>query len=192
MAPTHSLHIKNMVCNRCIRVVREELTNLGLSVQDVVLGRAVIASKRESYDQRAVAQVLAHSGFELLEDSSSQKVEQIKATIIALVQGDKLAELHVNISDYLAGALNHSYSYLSRLFSSVEGGTIERYVILQKIERAKELLVYDQLSLGNIAYRLGYSSIQHLSSQFKRVTGLTATHFRDIGYKRRLPLDQLK
>ena len=135
--------------------------------------------------------MLSASGFELLENQNALLVERIKGAIIDLVQLDKLAELEGNISGYLARELHKSYSALSHLFSAVEGLTIERFVILQKIERTKELLVYDQQNLSEIAYRLDYSSVQHLSSQFKRVTGLTPSHFRQLGARRRRSIDNV-
>ncbi len=179
-----------MVCGRCIRVVREELLNLGLQVGNVQLGTAVIETAG-GISNADIAAVLSASGFELLEDRKARLVERIKSTIIDLVQNDRLAELEGNISGHLARELHQSYSSLSHLFSAVEGLTIERFVILQKIERAKELIVYDLQNLSEIAYRLGYSSVQHLSSQFKRVTGLTPSHFRELGSQRRRSIDQV-
>ena len=179
-----------MVCDRCIRVVREELLNLGLQVGNVQLGTAVIETAG-GISSADIAAVLSASGFELLEDPNARLVEGIKSAIINLVQNDRLAELEGNISGHLARELHKSYSFLSHLFSAVEGLTIERFVILQKIERAKEFLVYDQQNLSEIAYRLGYSSVQHLSGQFKRVTGLTPSHFRQLGSRRRQSIDNV-
>lgn len=188
---TTTLHIKNMVCDRCIRVVREELEGLGLTVADVQLGHAEVLSPATGLDLNAVSRTLEASGFKLLQDHQAQLVERIKTTILDLIHSGGLEELHLNYSDYISRQVGRSYSYLSTLFSQVENLTIEKYLILQKIEKTKELLVYDELTLTEIAYRLGYSSPQHLSGQFKAVTGLTPTAFRHGKAKRR-PLDQVR
>lgn len=179
-----------MVCDRCIRVVREELEGLGLTVADVQLGRAEVLPPATGLDLQAVSRTLETNGFELLQDLQAQLVDRIKTTILDLVHSDGLEELHFNYSYYISQKVGRSYSYLSALFSQVENLTIEKYFILQKIEKVKELLVYDELTLSEIAYRLGYSSPQHLSGQFKAVTGLTPTAFRSGKGKRR-PLDQV-
>ncbi len=186
-----TLHIKNMVCDRCIRVVREELEGLGLTVADVQLGRAEVLPPATGLDLSEVNRTLEANGFELLQDHQTQLVNRIKTTILDLIHSDGLEELHFNYSYYISQNIGRSYSYLSSLFSQVENLTIEKYFILQKIEKVKELLVYDELTLSEIAYRLGYSSSQHLSGQFKVVTGLTPTAFRHGKGKRR-PLDQVE
>ncbi len=185
------LYIKNMVCDRCIRVVREELEGLGLTVADVQLGRAEVLPPATGLDLEEVSQTLETNGFALLQDLQAQMVDRIKTSILDLIHSDGLEELHFNYSYYISQQVGRSYSYLSSLFSQVENLTIEKYFILLKIEKVKELLVYDELTLSEIAYRLGYSSPQHLSGQFKAVTGLTPTAFRRGKGKRR-PLDQVR
>jgi AraC family transcriptional regulator len=172
-----------MVCNRCIRFVREELTDLGFAVDSVELGKAILREELSTGDTEKIRQVLKENGFELIDDKKSWIINNIKTLIIEYI--------HYNLSDYLAHELGYDYSYLSHLYSSVEGQTIEHYVILQKVEKVKELLVYDELTLNEISYQLGYSSPQHLSQQFKKVTGLTPSHFKKIKENKRNPLDQI-
>ncbi|UCH09201.1 MAG: helix-turn-helix domain-containing protein [Fidelibacterota bacterium] len=185
------ISIKNMVCDRCIRLVREELASLGFKVVNVELGKAIVDQQLERPDRERIAAVLHNSGFELLEDRKAQLVDQIKTIIIKLIYGDQLENLKENISDILAREIGRNYQYLSTLFSSVMGVTIERYVIVQKIERVKELMTYNELTISEIAYRLGYSSVQHLSNQFRTVTGLSPTHFKKLRSESRKPLDQV-
>jgi|TARA_B110000495_G_scaffold159889_1_gene144110 AraC family transcriptional regulator len=179
----NSLYIKNMVCNRCIRVVREELIGLGLDVVDVQLGKVVLAKHPNNF--RRIETVLNQNGFELLEDKNAQIVESIKSQIIELIYNDGLGEMKTNLSQYLSKHLGKDYSALSKLFSEVESITVEKYSILQKVERIKELMVYDELSLSEIAYKLGYSSVQHLSNQFKKMTGLSPSYFKKVNPPRR-------
>ncbi len=188
---TQQLHIKNMVCPRCIKVVREELINLGLTPVSVNLGVAEVSSEN-SLPIEDIKAMLELNGFELLQDKNSTLVEKIKGSIIDLIYNDKLLTMKENMSHYLSQLLAKDYSSLSNLFSSTEGITIEKYFILQKIERVKELLVYDELTLSEIAYRLGYSSVQALSNQFKKVTGLNPSYFKSIGMQRRNSIDDLK
>ena len=169
--PENTLHIKNMVCNRCIMVA--------------VLPDAV---SDETY-QRVKAS-LETFGFELIDDKKSQTVELIKDAIIELVHYDDNG-LKTNLSDYLASKLHRDYSALSKLFSETTNTTIEKYLIAQKIERAKELLMYGELSLNEIADMLNYSSVSYLSAQFKHVTGMTPSHFKKIKGNKRKPLDEI-
>ena len=185
------LHIKNMVCNRCIKVVRDELTREGYTIKYIVLGEVQLEEILNENEIGKIERILSENGFELINDLKSQMINRIKTLIIEYIHYDRLKPDHQNLSDFLAGELEHDYSYLSHLFSSVEGITIEKYLILQKIEKVKELLVYNELSLKEISYQLGYSSVQHLSSQFKKVTGLTPSYFKKIGYDRRKPLDKV-
>ncbi len=180
-----------MVCDRCIRVVREELQNIGYAVRAVELGRAMVESKNTKIDLAAIRSVLEANGFELLDDRRSQLVERTKTEIIRLVRQDYDGFSNVKISAELARALNRNYNSLSTLFSSVQGITIERFAILQRIERAKELLKYGELTLSQIADTLGYSSVQHLSNQFKQITGLTASAFKSRTHLRRVSLDRV-
>lgn len=180
-----------MVCNRCIRVVNEELNQIGYSVNSIKLGEVQINESLDDSDIEKIRKILNENGFELIDDRKSRLINRIKTLIIEYIHYDGEKPVYVNLSEYLAKELDHDYSYLSNLFSSVEGLTIEKYLILQKIEKVKELLVYNELSLSEISYQLGYSSVQHLSNQFKKITGLTPSHFKKIGRGRRNPLDKV-
>ncbi|GAB3818631.1 hypothetical protein GCM10028895_16100 [Pontibacter rugosus] len=149
---TVKIKIKNMVCDRCKRVVAEELQQLGYTVVQVELGEAELSTEKEVIDLEQVREVLKNNGFELLDDRKTQLIEKVKLAIIDLVHTVGEQEIQVNTSAYIAAKIGMEYNYLSTLFSSSEGITIEKYVILQRIERAKELLVYDELSLKEIAY----------------------------------------
>lgn len=184
------LYIKNMVCNRCIMVVQNELDKLGLKTKSVTLGEAVLEKEPSAEEKKLLEAVLIPLGFELIDDKKSRLIEKIKNTIIRLVHHQS-EEIKNNLSDILSKELHHDYNYLSNLFSEVEGTTIEKYFIAQKIEKVKELLVYDEMSLSEIAFRLNYSSVAYLSNQFKKVTGLTPSHFKQIKADRRKPLDKV-
>jgi AraC-like DNA-binding protein len=188
---TLEIYVKNMVCNRCIRVVREELQKVKLNVLDVKLGEVKIGFSKKKPDIKLIKKVLIENGFDLLEDKKAKLVEKIKTVIIELIYTDKLEELNINFSKYIEDNIGKDYHYLSSLFSSVESITIEKFFILQKIERVKELLVYDELTLSEIAYRMGYSSVHHLSNQFKKVTGLTPSYFKTIKKDKRKPIDHI-
>ena len=184
------LHIKNMVCNRCIMVVNNELEKLGLHPASVELGEVVLSEELSDIQKDQVKSALEKVGFELIDNRKSQLIERVKTLLIELVHRQN-NQLNTNLSDYLILQLGHDYSSISTLFSEVEGTTIEKYYIAQKIERVKELLVYDELSLSEIAHLLNYSSVAHLSKQFKKTTGLTPSHFKQIGALKRKPLDEL-
>ncbi|WP_432264701.1 helix-turn-helix domain-containing protein [Autumnicola patrickiae] len=184
------LYIKNMVCNRCVMVVQSQLENLGLPPVSVELGEVEIQDDLNEDGKEALNKVLNEVGFELINDKKSRWIEQIKKAVIELIYL-KEEQLKTNLSTYIAEKLNHDYSYLSNLFSEVQGITIEQYYIAQKIEKVKELLVYDELSLSEIANKLNYSSVSHLSKQFKKVTGLTPSYFRKVKEKKRKPIDEL-
>jgi AraC-like DNA-binding protein len=183
-------YIKNMVCNRCIMVVKSELEKLGYIPLSVELGEAEIARELSGEEKQRLTEVLQGLGFDLIDDKKSRLIEQIKNLIIKLVH-EKDSQLKTSLSGYLTTHLHHDYHYLSNLFSEVEGTTIEKFFINQKIEKVKELLVYDELSLSEIADRMNYSSVAYLSSQFKRVTGLTPSHFKNIKTIKRKPLDKV-
>lgn len=185
-----SIFIKNMVCNRCIMVVQNELKKLNLDVQSVGLGRVDLNTPINKEEMQKLEKALVSLGFELIDDRKSKIIESIKNTIIDLVHQQE-DQIKVNLSDLLSSKLKLDYGYLSSLFSQVEGITIEKYFILQKIEKVKELLVYDELSLSEIAYRLNYSSVAYLSNQFKKITGLTPSHFKQIKEQKRKPLDEI-
>ena len=179
-----------MVCIRCKMVVKEELTKLGLHYTSVELGEAEILEKIsvEQHDQFKVA--LLKSGLELMDDKKSVLIQRIKNVIIELVHYSE-EPLVVNFSEFLSQKLDHDYTYLANLFSEVQGTTIEKFIIAHKIERVKELLVYNELNLTEIAYQMHYSSVAHLSTQFKKVTGLTPSHFKQLKDKRRSMLDDV-
>ena len=180
-----------MVCNRCIKVVNEELNNLGFRILSIELGKVEIENNLDNSSIVAIKKMLIDNGFELIGSKKSQIIDKIKTTIIELIHHQKEKEEHVNISDFLSKEIGYDYSYLSNSFSSVEGITIEKYIINQKIEKVKELLVYDELSLNEISYQLGYSSVQHLSNQFKKITGLSPSHFKKVKEIKRKPLDEV-
>ena len=164
------LHIKNMVCDRCIAVVRQEFDKLGIKTSEVGLGVVKLEQKLDAKTKSAISEMLTLHGFELLDSDKSRLIEALKTVIISRVHHTDFVDVKVNWSVLLADELKHDYNYLSSLFSSVEGITLEQYIIRQKIERVKELLFYDELTLNEISYKLGYSSVQHLSSQFKKIT----------------------
>ncbi len=180
-----------MVCARCIRVVKEELEKLGYKTTVEQLGLAIIEHSKVKPDMKAIAQTLKQNGFELLIDKNAEIIENIKTIIIDLIYKDGLEEMNINLSDYLVQKLKQDYSYLSTLFSSVESITIEKYFILQKIERVKELLIYDELTLSEIAYQLGYSSVQYLSNQFKNSTGMNPSKFKALRKQERKSLEKV-
>ena len=185
-----TLYIKNMVCNRCIMVVENELGKLGLKTKYVRLGEAALENELSVTEREKLKDILISLGFALIDDKKGMIIEKIKNTIIHLVHYHQ-GELKTNLSDVLKDELNHDYNYLSSLFSEVEGTTIEKYYIAQRIEKVKELLVYDELSLSEIAFRLNYSSVGYLSNQFKKVTGLTPSQFKQAKEEKRRPLDSL-
>lgn len=172
------LFIKNMVCDRCRMVIGQELERLGLHVTSVQLGAAQILEKLDKQQREGLAENLSKLGFELLDDARSKNVEQIKKIIIQKIHHSEYLDIKVNWSALLADELHQDYKHLSGLFSTVEGITLEQYIIQQKIERVKELLFYDELNLSEISYKLGYSSVAHLSAQFKKVTGQTPSQFK--------------
>jgi len=184
-----NIHIKNMVCNRCIMVVQQELEKLGVHPMSVTLGEARFTESPTPEQLQSIRDALSAVGFELIDDKKSRLIEQVKGLIIDVVHHQK--KLKSNLSDFLAMEIGKDYSYISNLFSEVEGTTIEQFVIHQKIEKVKELLVYDELTLSEIAHQMHYSSVAHLSNQFKKITGLTPSHFRKIKDNKRIPIDQV-
>lgn len=180
--------IKNMVCPRCIMAVRQIFQELNYAPAEVTLGEVETARAVPEEELDQLRETLVGYGFELIDDTKSRIIEKIKNVVIQSVHHDHQG-LKVNYSEYIASHLNRDYAYLSSLFSEVEGTTIEKYIIHQKIERVKELLVYDELTLSEIADQMGYSNVAYLSSQFKKVTGLTPSHFRQVKENKRKPLD---
>lgn len=185
----HHLHIKNMVCDRCIAAVKAVLTDAGFPSADVQLGEATITQPPTPQQSATISADLHALGFELINDQQTQTVEQIKNAIRNVVRQGQLGA--TNLSDFLASSLARDYSSLSSLFSSTEGRTIEQYFIAQRIERAKELIADGNLSISEIADTLGFSSPAHLSNQFKRATGLTPSQFRSDANSRRTPIDKI-
>ena len=183
------LYIKNMVCDRCVMVVRERLLALGLEVETVELGRALLGRPATDEERAAIRSTLEAVGFELLDDPRSRLVERTRALIIDWTRREERNPSR-NLSDFLSDRLHQDYSALSKLFSEETGTTIERYAIAQRIELAKELLSYGERSLGEIADHLGYSSVAHLSNQFKRVVGQTPSAYRRLCQGRK-PLDRV-
>ena len=184
------LYIKNMVCNRCIMVVESEFEKLDIQTLSVELGEVRLDKKLTTEQKNKLSERLESLGFSLIDDKKGRLIEQVKNLIIELVHYNN-NNLKINLSDYISDKLHHDYNYISNLFSEVEGTTIEKYFIAQKIEKVKELLVYDELTLNEIAFNLNYSSVAHLSAQFKKVTGLTPSHFRQIRTNKRRPLDEV-
>ena len=184
------LYIKNMVSLRCKMVVKAELEKMKLKHSIIELGEVEIMGTLSPEKHRQLKMALLKSGLELMDDQRSILVEKIKNIIIEMVHySDELPK--VNVSNFLSEKLNHTYSHLANLFSEVKGITIEHFIILHKIERVKELIVYDELNLTEIADKLHYSSVAHLSTQFKKVTGLTPSFFRSLKNKKRTVLESI-
>jgi AraC family transcriptional regulator len=184
------LHIKNMVCDRCILVVRQQLEQLKYTVQDVQLGVANISPDPDESGLLEIASVLKLFGFELIDNEKEQLVERIKTLIVQHVHYTDLSKNHANFSDLLSAHLFKEYAYLSRLFSDYEDITVEKYIIQQKVEKVKELMGYGLLNLNEIAYHMGYSSSAHLSAQFKSITGLTPSQYKSSEQMRK-PIDKI-
>lgn len=180
-----------MVCDRCKMVVRAELNKIGLTPFLIQLGEVELAEEKLSKDVlRQIDAILSEVGFELIDNRLGRIIEKIKKVIITVVHsGDEYPS--TKFSEYISQQLHYDYSYLSRLFSQTEGITIEHYIIYQKIERAKELIFYDELSFKSIAYQLGYSSPAHLSAQFKKLTGMTPKVFKGLQKRNRTGLDKV-
>ena len=179
-----------MVCDRCIKIVHALLISEGYTVISIELGKVHIKTSSKLYSEK-IAILLAKEGFELIDDDQSKLINLIKTMVIQHVHHASSEIEQMNISAFLEKELGKSYSYLSSLFSKVEGRTIEKYVILQRIERVKELLIYGDKTISEIAFELGYSSSQYLSNQFKADTGLTPTEFRNLIDKPRKAIDKL-
>lgn len=178
------LYIKFMVSHRCKMMVKEQLKKLGLHYVIVDLGMVEILEDITLEQRELLAKNLLKSGLELLDDKRSILVESIKVVIIEMIHYSE-DEPTLNDSEYISEKLGFDYTYLANVFSEVKGITIQQFIILNKIERVKELILYDELSLKEISYRLHYSSVAHLSNQFKRITGLTPTYFKEIAKRRR-------
>jgi AraC family transcriptional regulator len=184
------LFIKNMVCNRCIMTVENIFTEHRIPFAHVSLGEVELEREVSDEELKTIDHALQKVGFELIDTRVNKIIENIKQAVMEYLNLGEDSQ-NLKLSSFITNKIPYDYSYLSDLFSSVEGKTIEQYFILQRIEKVKELLVYDQLSLTEISYQTGFSSVHHLSSQFKKVTGLTPSHFKKIGRDKRKALDQL-
>jgi len=184
--------VKNMVCHRCVLVVEDILRSRSIPFQKVVIGEINLAESFSANQRDELMTAFVKVGFELIDSHTGALIEKIKQVVLkrARNEGNEM-ENNIKLSYYIVGKVNHEYTYLSSLFSSVEGRTIENYFIEQRIEKAKELLVYGQLTLSQIAFDLEYSSVAHLSKQFKKITGLTPTYFKEIGITKRTSLDNI-
>jgi AraC-like DNA-binding protein len=173
------IFIKNMVCLRCILLVKDEMERLGMEYEEVKLGEALIKEPVLQGKIEALNEALLKSGLEIIDDKKSRLVQQIKTVVIEQVHYAE-EPLEENFSSFLAAKLNYDYTYLSNLFASSQGMTLEHYILWNKIEKVKELLIYEELTIAEIAFRMNYSSAAHLSKQFKKITGFTATYFKEL------------
>jgi AraC family transcriptional regulator len=190
--PSTLVLVKNMVCHRCILAVEDILRNETIPFQKVIFGEIHLYNELFPDQKERLIKKIEAVGFELIDTRSSALIEKIKQLVIKRARNEAdEKESKIKLSHYLSGKVNHEYTYLSSLFSSVEGRTIENYFIEQRIEKAKELLIYGQLTLSQIAFDLEYSSTAHLSTQFKKITGLTPTYFKEIGTAKRKSLDKI-
>jgi AraC-like DNA-binding protein len=179
-----------MVSARCKIVVKEELKKLGLHFIIVDLGEVEIMEDISAEQQQQLKTALNESGLELMEDKKGILIERIKSVIVEMVHyAEELPK--TNFSDYLSAKLHHDYTYMANLFSEVQGTTIEQFIISHKVERIKELIIYGELNITEIAYKMNYSSVAHLSNQFKKVTGLSPSHFKQMKDKRRSPIEEV-
>ncbi len=186
MQEKFEIPVKNMVCNRCIKVVNEVLKQHNFPVVKVELGTVSFHRKLQEEEIRKMDEILRPEGFEVLKSKEEKIIHRIKTIIIELIHYKREKPANEKLSEYLARELHADYSTLGKLFSQYTGKTIERYVIEQRIERAKELLKYGELSLKEISYELNYSSPQHLSRQFKQITGMTPSAFKKMGTRKKL------
>lgn len=179
-----------MVSNRCKMMVKEELKKLGLHFIVVDLGEVDIMEDITDTQRKELQHALLESGLELMDDKRAILIEKIKNVVIEMVHHtDEITK--INFSDYLSEKLHYDYTYLANLFSEVQGTTIAQFLISHKIERIKELIIYDELNISEIAWKMNYSSVAHLSNQFKKITGLTPSHFKQLKDKRRSPIEEI-
>jgi len=184
------LYIKYMVSNRCKIAVKEELNKLGLHFIVIDLGEVEVMEDISSEQRAQLKARLIDSGLELMDDKRGILIEKIKSAIIETIH-HKDEIVKIKFSDYLSEKLGYDYTYMANLFSEVQGTTIEQFIIAHKIERIKELLIYGELNISEIAWKMNYSSVAHLSNQFKKITGLSPTHFKQMKDKRRIPIDEI-
>lgn len=190
MKNPHKLLIKNMVCQRCVMTVENIFGSMNLPFNHVGMGEVELERALSPDEISRLGSELKKVGFELIETRINRIIEEIKLAVLSYLS-EPAGTHSKNLSAFITDRIPNDYSYLSDLFSSIEGRTIEQYFILQRTEKVKELLVYDQLSLTQIAYKTGFSSVHHLSAQFKKVTGLTPSHFRKVSGEKRKSLDQI-
>ncbi|HWA34642.1 MAG TPA: AraC family transcriptional regulator [Cyclobacteriaceae bacterium] len=185
------IYVKNMVCGRCRTAVKNELEKAAMTYKSLELGEIELDGNVSEDSLKRFKEGIETLGFELIEDKPAREVNQIKKIIIEWVREQEKKNRRLKFSAYLSELVHKDYASLSNLFSGIEGTTIEQYLINQKIELVKELLVYNEYTLAQIADQLNYSSVQHLSSQFKKITGLTPSHFKKIGALKRRPIDEV-
>jgi len=186
-----TLYIRNMVCPRCVSAVKETLTKLEIPYTNVVLGKAEVEVDKSELDLDKLDQELRKIGFELIRDKNRKLVAEVKALIVDYIHHSGELDLKINFSDYLAEKIGKDYSVITSVFSELEDTTIEKYIIAQKIERVKELLSYNELTLSEISYQMNYSSVQHLSNQFKKITGKTPSQYKKQDIQGRKTLDMV-
>jgi AraC-like DNA-binding protein len=179
-----------MVSNRCKMVVKQELTKLGLHFVVVDMGEVELMEDIEKPEMEKLRAALKSSGLELMDDKKAILIERMKIAITDLIHNSD-EQIKTNYSDYLSEKLGYDYTYMSNMFSELKGITIQQFIIIHKIERVKELLMYDELSLTEISYKMHYSSVAHLSNQFKKITGLSPSHFMQLKDKKRVPLEEI-
>jgi AraC family transcriptional regulator len=187
-----TLIVKNMVCHRCVLSVEEILNSSAIPYRKVLVGEIHLSNSIDGKNRELLKEKLGKIGLELIDSRVGEMIEKIKQLVVKKARNevdDK--ERKIKLSTYLSSRLHQEYTSLSKLFSDTEGRTIENFFIIHRIEKAKELLVYGQLNLSQIAFELDYSSVAHLSSQFKKITGLTPSHFKEIGVAKRKTLDQI-
>jgi len=184
------LYIKYMVSTRCKIAVREAFKNLGLKLTQVELGEVEIVETISEEKMDALKISMLNIGFEIIEDRRAILIERIKNIVIEMVHHSEMV-LKVNFSDYLSEKLNYDYTYMANVFSEVQGISIEQFIISHKVERIKEYIIYDELNMTEIAFKMNYSSVAHLSCQFKKVTGLTPTYFKKLKLRRLEPIENI-
>lgn len=190
--PADILFVKNMVCHRCILAVEDVLRSSTIPFQQVITGEIHLSENLTEKQNDLLGTNLSKIGLELIGNKTNSTIEKIKQLVIKKARNEVVEkEIKLKLSAYLSKHLHHEYTYLSSLFSSVEGRTIENYFIEQRIEKVKELLVYNEMTLSEIAFEMEYSSLAHLSNQFKKITGLTPSHFKEVGSQKRKLLDKI-
>jgi len=188
---TTTIYIKNMVCQCCMRVIWEDMEKAGIVVEEISLGRATITYDETRISMEDIRKVLNDTGTDLIESRDQRLVEEIKQGVFELIHQMNNVDSIVRKSEYLVGKTGLSYPYLSRIFSSIEHITLEKFIILNKIERIKELIDQDELTLSEMAYMMDYSSVQYLSNQFRQITGMTVSEYKESDRSSKKPIDRL-